>query len=51
REEGVAATDDAVLVARYGATVVVVEGARENFKITTRADLIMAEALLAAQNS
>ena len=45
--DGVAATDDAALVARYGGTVVVVAGAPENIKITTPADLAVAEALLA----
>lgn len=45
--EGVRATDDAALVARYGATVIVVPGAPENIKITTPADLAVAEALLA----
>jgi 2-C-methyl-D-erythritol 4-phosphate cytidylyltransferase len=45
--DGVAATDDAALVARYGGTIVVVAGAPENIKITTPADLLVAEALLA----
>jgi 2-C-methyl-D-erythritol 4-phosphate cytidylyltransferase len=44
--DGVAATDDAALVARYGGTVVVVEGAVENLKITTPSDVTLAEALL-----
>jgi 2-C-methyl-D-erythritol 4-phosphate cytidylyltransferase len=44
--EGIAATDDAALVARYGGTVIVVEGAPENLKITTPADMALAEALL-----
>lgn len=39
-------TDDAALVARYGGTVVVVEGAAENLKVTTPADLAVAEVLL-----
>lgn len=46
REERIGATDDAALVARYGGTVVVVEGAPENLKITTPADVALAEALL-----
>jgi 2-C-methyl-D-erythritol 4-phosphate cytidylyltransferase len=46
--ERVSATDDAALVARYGGTVIVVEGAAENLKITRPADLAVAEALLAA---
>jgi 2-C-methyl-D-erythritol 4-phosphate cytidylyltransferase len=49
--EGVAATDDAALVDRYGGTVVVVEGAPENLKITTPADIAVAEALLARGGS
>jgi 2-C-methyl-D-erythritol 4-phosphate cytidylyltransferase len=44
--EGITATDDAALVARYGGTVVVIEGEPENIKITTPADLDVAEALL-----
>lgn len=45
--ERVAATDDATLVARFGGTVTIVEGAQENLKITTPADIAIAEALLA----
>ena len=48
-EEGISATDDAALVARYGGKVVVVEGASENLKVTTPTDLAVAEALLARQ--
>jgi 2-C-methyl-D-erythritol 4-phosphate cytidylyltransferase len=44
--ERVSTTDDAALVARYGGTVVIVEGAPENLKVTTPADLIIAAALL-----
>jgi 2-C-methyl-D-erythritol 4-phosphate cytidylyltransferase len=44
--EGVGATDDAALVDRYGSTVVVVEGSAANMKITTPADVPLAEALL-----
>ncbi|HEX7119463.1 MAG TPA: 2-C-methyl-D-erythritol 4-phosphate cytidylyltransferase [Longimicrobiales bacterium] len=44
--EGVAATDDAALVERYGGTVVVVEGAPENIKVTRPIDLVIAEALM-----
>lgn len=47
--EGTGATDDAALVARYGGIVNVVEGAPENLKITTAADLVLASALLAAR--
>jgi 2-C-methyl-D-erythritol 4-phosphate cytidylyltransferase len=45
--EGIVATDDAGLVARYGGSVRVVDGASANIKITTPADLVVAEALLA----
>jgi 2-C-methyl-D-erythritol 4-phosphate cytidylyltransferase len=41
-----AATDDASLVEAAGGTVRIVEGPRENLKITTEADLRVAEALL-----
>jgi 2-C-methyl-D-erythritol 4-phosphate cytidylyltransferase len=42
-----AATDDAALVEALGGTVRVVEGPRENFKVTTPLDLRLAELLLA----
>lgn len=45
--DGVIATDDAALVARYGTPVRVIEGARENIKVTTQADVRAVEALLA----
>ncbi len=41
------ATDDAALVEAMGGTVVVVEGDRRNFKITSPDDLVVARALLA----
>jgi 2-C-methyl-D-erythritol 4-phosphate cytidylyltransferase len=44
--DGYEATDDAALVARIGARVVVVPGDERNIKITTTADLALAEALL-----
>jgi 2-C-methyl-D-erythritol 4-phosphate cytidylyltransferase len=47
--DGVAATDDAALVARTGVRVYVLEGADENLKVTTAADVRIAEALLAAR--
>jgi 2-C-methyl-D-erythritol 4-phosphate cytidylyltransferase len=46
--EGLRATDDAALVERLGVAVHVVEGPATNLKITTAADLALAEALLAA---
>jgi 2-C-methyl-D-erythritol 4-phosphate cytidylyltransferase len=48
--EGVAATDDAALIERYGGRVVVVEGAPENLKVTEPVDLLVAEALLRARD-
>lgn len=44
--DGVGGTDDAELVARLGLPVQVVEGDPTNFKITTHADLHLAEAWL-----
>lgn len=46
--DGVSGTDEAALVARYGAVVEVVEGDVRNLKLTSREDLRMAEALLEA---
>jgi 2-C-methyl-D-erythritol 4-phosphate cytidylyltransferase len=46
---GKAITDDAQLVEAAGHTVEVVEGHRSNLKITTRKDLLLAEAILKAQ--
>jgi 2-C-methyl-D-erythritol 4-phosphate cytidylyltransferase len=45
--DGVRGTDDAALVERLGIVVSVVEGPATNLKITTAADLALAEALLA----
>jgi 2-C-methyl-D-erythritol 4-phosphate cytidylyltransferase len=44
--DGFAGTDDASLVERTGRTVVLVEGSPRNIKITTPADLELAEAIL-----
>ena len=41
-----AGTDDAMLVERLGVSVKVIPGSRYNLKITTREDLLLAEALL-----
>ena len=46
-----AASDDASLVEAAGGSVVVVEGLRENLKVTTAFDLAVAESLLAARDS
>lgn len=48
--EGAAATDDAALVARCGVPVEVIEGDVANLKVTTPADLVLAEALLARRS-
>jgi 2-C-methyl-D-erythritol 4-phosphate cytidylyltransferase len=44
--DGIAPTDDAALVARYGARVRVVQGDAANLKVTTPIDLVLAEAIL-----
>jgi 2-C-methyl-D-erythritol 4-phosphate cytidylyltransferase len=44
--DGYDATDDAGLVERVGASVTVVPGSAEAFKVTRPADLVYAEALL-----
>ncbi len=48
-EQKIVATDDADLVERSGARVEVVEASSRNLKITTPADLAMAEAILASR--
>ncbi len=40
-------TDDATVIEAYGQQIIMVEGNRENIKITTPFDLVMAEALIA----
>ncbi|MFC5401628.1 2-C-methyl-D-erythritol 4-phosphate cytidylyltransferase [Cohnella soli] len=47
KEEGAAATDDAMLLERLGRKVAIVEGDYANIKITTPEDLPIAELLLA----
>ncbi len=49
RQDGVKATDDAALVERLGATVIVVPDSPRNFKITTSEDLAWAEAWVASR--
>jgi 2-C-methyl-D-erythritol 4-phosphate cytidylyltransferase len=49
--EGFVGSDDAALVARLGVTVHVVTGDPGNLKITTAADLVLAEALLVAKGA
>ena len=46
RRDGYLGTDDASLVRKYGGRVKLVHGSRLNFKITTAADLAMAELML-----
>jgi len=47
REAGFLGTDDAALVEREGGNVLVVEGPRDNIKITLTEDIAVAEAILA----
>jgi 2-C-methyl-D-erythritol 4-phosphate cytidylyltransferase len=49
--DGVVGSDDVALVARLGVAVHVVPGDPDNLKITTAADLALAEALLAARGA
>jgi 2-C-methyl-D-erythritol 4-phosphate cytidylyltransferase len=46
----VAFTDDASVVEMAGEKITLVEGERENIKITTPADMIIAEAIIKAQD-
>lgn len=48
-EDGAALTDDCSAVERLGKVVYLIEGEETNLKITTPTDLILAEALLAAE--
>jgi 2-C-methyl-D-erythritol 4-phosphate cytidylyltransferase len=48
---GAGATDDAGLVERIGLPVTVIPGHVEAFKVTTRFDLLLAEAVLAARHA
>jgi len=50
-QAGIVATDDAALVARLGVKVRVVLGSPDNLKITTAADLLLAERLLAEREA
>lgn len=49
QSEGYTGTDDAELVERMGIAVKVVQGRPDNIKITTPADIIIAQALISAQ--
>lgn len=48
--DGVRATDEAALVRRYGGTVYMIEGERDNLKVTTPADLWLVETILRQQS-
>lgn len=50
KRDGFVGTDEASLLERIGCTVTVVEGSRENIKITCPDDLLTAEALLMKNN-
>ncbi|MGH7769251.1 MAG: 2-C-methyl-D-erythritol 4-phosphate cytidylyltransferase [Candidatus Binatia bacterium] len=47
-QDGIEATDDAMLVERLGKSVALLEGERSNLKVTTADDLLIAEALIGA---
>jgi len=49
--DGGAATDDAMVVEVLGGTIRVVDGETDNLKITTPADLVAAERILAARGA
>jgi 2-C-methyl-D-erythritol 4-phosphate cytidylyltransferase len=49
RRDGLRGTDDAMLVERLGLPVRLIPGSDANFKVTSEADLLMAEAILVAQ--
>jgi 2-C-methyl-D-erythritol 4-phosphate cytidylyltransferase len=49
--EGWRGTDEAALVNRYGGSIVVVEGDRENIKVTVPADVAIAESILQARRA
>ncbi len=51
RVDGFVGTDDAQLVERYGGVVRIVEGARDNIKLTYPEDWRVAEAMVAASRS
>ena len=48
-EEKISLTDDCAAVERLGCPVALTQGSEENIKITTPADLILGEAILAAR--
>lgn len=46
QEDGLVVTDDASIVEHYGGKIKIVSGSRENIKVTTSIDLILAEAII-----
>ncbi len=46
KETGIEATDEASMLEAIGIAVGIVQGSRKNFKITTKEDLLLAEALI-----
>jgi len=46
QEEGIKTTDDASIVEHYGGNVKIIKSTRENIKITTSIDLLLAEILI-----
>jgi len=51
RSHGIYGTDDAVLVERLGGCIRIVPGSEENIKVTTPADLYLADAIIATRRS
>lgn len=50
RDEGMAATDDAMMLESWGKPVAIIPGSRRNIKITTPEDLLLARALIQANS-
>ncbi len=46
KKEGLKATDDAAIVEHYGGRIKIIPGSRENIKITTSVDMVLAEILM-----
>lgn len=51
KKEGIQATDDCMLAEYYGFKIKLTDCGRNNLKITTKDDLVLAEAILKARNS
>lgn len=50
KKEGLSVTDDCMLVEHYGFKIKLVDCGRNNLKITTKDDIVLAEAILKARN-